>query len=275
MIKRFVISIALVSAFFGAAIAVYARWIEPARLRVVRVPVMLPRDQGDLNGMTIAFVTDTHIGPNTSTDRLDHVAERLEAIEPDLVLFGGDFICESPRYIAPAVDGFGRIARTGRLGAYAVMGNHDLSNIRERVQEPLEAQGISFLTNAAASVPFGTTTLWIVGLDDVLLGKPDAEAAYKNVPPGAPSICLWHEGDLAEKAAPFGSFLQLSGHSHGGQVRFPGIGPIATPKLGRKYVRGLHRIDEMELYVSSGVGMYRPPVRLGCPPELTIVHLVA
>jgi predicted MPP superfamily phosphohydrolase len=124
----------------------------------------------------------------------------------------------------------------------------------------------------AARTRFGD--LWIVGLDDLLLGRPDLDAAFREVPADAPCVCLWHEGDLADKAAPYGSILQLSGHSHGGQVRFPVIGPVATPRLGRRYVRGRFQIDDMELYVSSGLGMYRPPVRLNCPPELTIVQFV-
>ncbi|MDQ3444165.1 MAG: metallophosphoesterase, partial [Chloroflexota bacterium] len=107
-----------------------------------------------------------------------------------------------------------------------------------------------------------------------LLGEVDLDAAFSKVPPDGAAICLWHEGDRIEESAPYGAFLQLSGHSHGGQVRLPGIGPIAAPELGKRFLLGRYAVEDGELYVSAGLGMYRPPVRFNCPPELTIVRLI-
>ena len=163
---------------------------------------------------------------------------------------------------------------TARFGAWGVLGNHDLANLRQRVVPPLKEAGIAILVNDAASVDTDRGELWIVGIDDAQLGEVDLVRAFTDVPTDAAAICLWHEADLAEDSAPFGGFLQLSGHSHGGQVRLPGIGPIASPTMGKRYVRGRYQIDDMQLYVSSGIGVYRPPVRFNCPPELTIVRLI-
>src|SRR5690606_73782 len=168
----------------------------------------------------------------------------------------------------------GRMARTARYGAWGVMGNHDLANLRGRVMPPLEDEGISLLANQAVAVETDRGPLWIVGVDEAILGSPDLDAAFKDVPVDAAAICLWHEPDLAEKAAPYGPFLQLSGHTHGGQVRLPIIGPLAAPNMGRKYVQGRFQIEDMELYVSRGLGVYRPPVRFNCSPELTIIRLL-
>jgi predicted MPP superfamily phosphohydrolase len=198
----------------------------------------------------------------------------LEKIRPDLVLFGGDYISESPRFMADTAPYLGRMASTARYGAWGVLGNHDLANIRERVVPPLQAEGIRILANESACVETDRGGLWIVGIDDGLLGKVDVELAFAAVPPDAPAICLWHEPDRVEESAPFGAFLQLSGHSHGGQVRIPGMGPIATPILGRRFVEGRFQVGDMELYVSRGIGMYRPPVRFNCPPELTVIRLI-
>lgn len=266
--------IAWLAALVGVSIAWHARFIAPYRPRVQHVMVSLPRRHHNLAGLVIAYVADTHVGPHFAGSDLEPVVRHLEAIGPDLVLFGGDYICESPRFMAETAPMLGRMAATGRLGALAVLGNHDLANLRERVQPPLEAEGIRVLANEATRVETGRGELWIVGIDDGLIGNVDIAAAFGEVPPDAAAICLWHEPDRVEESAPFGAFLQLSGHSHGGQVRIPGIGPIATPVLGQEYVRGRYQVGDMELYVSSGLGVYRPPVRFNCPPELTVVRLI-
>ncbi len=258
----------------GAVLAWRARFVAPYRAQVRHVVVQTPRKHRNLAGLKIAFVTDTHVGPHVTPQHLEPVVRSLETIEPDIVLFGGDFICESPRFLASAVSVFGRMAATARYGAWGVMGNHDLANIRERVVPPLEAAGIRILANDAVCVETHRGGLWIVGVDDGLIGDVDLVAAFSKVPPEGAAICLWHEGDRVEESAPYGAFLQLSGHSHGGQVRLPGIGPIAAPQLGKQYPMGRYVVGDMEMYVSSGLGVYRPPVRFNCPPELTIVRLI-
>ena len=258
----------------GIVVAWRARFVTPYRARVQNVVVSLPRKHGNLSGLTIAFVTDSHVGPHVKADDLVPVAEQLERIRPDIVLFGGDYICESPRFMKQTAPLMGRMARTARYGAWGVVGNHDLANTRGRVMPPLEAEGISLLANQAVAVETDRGALWIVGVDDALLGSPDLDAAFSGVPVDAASICLWHEPDLAAKAAPYGPFLQLSGHSHGGQVRLPFVGPLSTPLLGQEYVQGRYQIEDMELYVSRGLGVYRPPVRFNCSPELSLIRLI-
>lgn len=258
----------------GLVMAWRARFVAPYRAQVRQVVVRVPRKHRNLTGLVIAFVTDTHVGPHLAASELEPVVRSLEAIKPDLVLFGGDYICESPRFMVSAAPILGRMAATARFGAWGVMGNHDLSNIRERVMPPLEAAGIRILTNEAVGVDTGQGELWIVGIDDGLVGEVDLDAAFSQMPPDGAAICLWHEGDRVEESAPYGAFLQLSGHSHGGQVRLPGLGSLAAPELGKRFPLGRYVIGDSELYVSPGLGMYRPPVRFNCPPELTIVRLI-
>lgn len=271
---RFTGVLGMLGLLLVAVLAWRARYVAPYRAEVVHVVVQLPRKHRHLAGLTIGFVTDTHVGPHFAASHLEPIVERLKIIQPDILLFGGDYICESPRFMTGAADALGRMASTARFGAWGVLGNHDLANLRERVAPALENSGIKILANKAACVATDRGELWIVGVDDAQLGDVDLVRAFTDVPTDATAICLWHEADLAEESAPFGAFLQLSGHSHGGQVRLPWIGPIATPTMGKRYVRGRYRIDDMQLYVSSGIGVYRPPVRFNCPPELTIVRLI-
>jgi predicted MPP superfamily phosphohydrolase len=274
VIRNLFALLALCSFVGGLIVAWRARFVAPYRAQVAHVVVQLPRKHGNLAGLTIVFVTDTHVGPYFAASDLEPVIERLEHIQPDIVLFGGDAICESPRFLKHTTPVLARMAKTARYGAWGVLGNHDIANTRERVVPALESAGIAVLENQAICVETDRGPLWIVGIADALLGKPDLNRAFGAVPAEAAAICLWHEPDLAGEAAPYGAFLQLSGHTHGGQVRLPGIGPIATPTLGKRFVQGRYAIGDMELYVSPGLGVYRPPVRLNCPPELTVIRLI-
>ena len=273
--RKFVRAFTLVGTFLGLAVLIYARYVEPFRPRLRHVSVQLPRKHAHLDGLRIAFVTDTHVGPNFSAKDLEPSVSLVERVRPDLVVFGGDYISESPRFIEGVVKPLSRIAASGRLGGYAVLGNHDVSNVRSRVSDALARAGICLMENESHRFEFGGGDFWLVGIDDILLGRPDLTRAFASVPADAASIAIWHEPDWAERAAPYGPFLQLSGHTHGGQIRVPGKGEIALPRLGKRYPDGRYEISDMTLLVSRGIGTYRPPMRFNCPPEVLLIHFVA
>lgn len=253
------------SVAIGALVALWARYIEPRRLSVTRLDYGGNRD----GALTIAFVTDMHIGPHTNAAAMEPVIRALEAEQPDVLLFGGDFICESPRFVHELEEPLTRMADTASIGSWGVWGNHDLANTRERIKPVLERAGVTMLVNESVEV---ADDVWVVGIDDVLLGKPDIEAAFAGLPINARSICMWHEPDVADRVAPYAPTLILSGHTHGGQIRLPFIGELATPSLGKRYVAGEYNVSGVPLYVSRGNGMYRPPVRLNCSPELVLIR---
>ena len=159
------------------------------------------------------------------------------------------------------------------LGCLAVLGNHDISTDGAKVTAALEAVGIRVLRNEAVPVNTSSGTLWTAGIDETILGNADVEKTFAAIPESAAVVALWHEPDEAADAATYGAFLQLSGHSHGGQIRLPVIGPLALPPGGRKYPAGRYQVDSLTLYTARGTGVYRPAVRLNCPPEVTLVTL--
>ena len=267
--------LALAGTVVGAAVGWYARFVHPYRLRVGHEVFQLPRQHAGLDGLTIAFVTDTHVGPHFAADDLEPVLQHLRELKPDVLLLGGDYICESPRFMEDAAIAVGEMVKTARFGAWGVLGNHDLANVRARIVGPLRDAGVHVLENEAARVATDRGELWSGGGADAMMAKPDLARTFAGIPVDAATILLWHEPDLAPFAARYAPMLQLSGHTHGGQVRLPRIGAIALPRLGRKYTSGRYLVGAMPLYVSNGIGMYRPPVRLNCPPELTVIHLVA
>jgi predicted MPP superfamily phosphohydrolase len=155
------------------------------------------------------------------------------------------------------------------------MGNHDLPLGADRVRAELERVGVCVLRNEHANVEWNGAKLAIVGIDDTIVGSADPDRAFAGIPFGTPKLALWHEADFAEEAARRGAFAQLSGHTHGGQVRLPGIGSLWLPPDGKRRDSGFFDVDGMTTYISRGLGVYRPPVRFCCPPEVTLVTLRA
>lgn len=259
----------------GAAVAYRARFINPYAPQLDRISLTLPPGHDELAGLRIGFLSDTHVGPFITGEDLAKATKLLAEAHPDLVLFGGDYISESPRHIESAARVLSALAKQARLGGIAVLGNHDYANDPERIVAALEAGGIIVLRNQAQPVETGHGTLWIAGVEEALLAKADPDATFAQIPDGAAVLALWHEPACAERTACLGAFAQLSGHSHGGQVRIPRLGPIGLPPGGKPHVIGLTDANGMPVYTSRGVGVYRPPVRLNCPPEVTLITLIA
>ncbi len=264
-------AIAVSGAVTGAAIAYQARHIAPFSATLECVDVLLPTVPYGLSELRLGFVSDTHIGPITSAKEVEGALSLLESARPDLLLLGGDYVSDSSRYIPDAAAVLGDYATALPFGAVAVLGNHDYSNDAPRVVALLEKRGIRVLRNESARVSTNSGDFWIAGIDDAILGTPDAKRAFMDIPAGAPVVALWHEPDWADETAAHGAVIQLSGHSHGGQVRLPILGTIAAPPGGRRFVSGLRYAADMPVYTTRGVGVYRPPIRLRCSPEVTLL----
>jgi predicted MPP superfamily phosphohydrolase len=249
------------------------RHVNPYRPRLEHIELPLPRCAEALDGMRIAFVTDTHIGPFTSAADLRRGLALFDDEPVDLVLLGGDYVSESNLYARSMADALAELVERASLGGIAVMGNHDLPLGADRVQAELERVGIRVLRNDASVIEWNGMRLAIAGIDDTLVGHADPDRTIASIPPGIQILTLWHEADFAEESARRGAFAQLSGHTHGGQVRLPVIGSIWLPPDGKQRDIGFFEVDGMSLYVSRGLGVYRPPVRLFCPPEVTLVTL--
>ncbi len=155
----------------------------------------------------------------------------------------------------------------------AILGNHDHWNNPDIVEAALQGRHIEVLRNRSLSVVRGQSRIWIAGVDDVVVGAANMPQTLQIVPPTETTILLAHEPDYADYASRFPVDLQFSGHSHGGQVRIPGIGAPILPALGQKYPIGLNRVGTLQVYTNRGLGVINPPVRFLCPPEVTFVTL--
>ena len=148
-----------------------------------------------------------------------------------------------------------------KSGVVAVLGNHDVDTAPGHINSVLESHGIPVLKNRSLPLERQGNRLWLAGVDDVLRGKPDLGLALKGISASERVVLLAHEPDWADYAARYHVDLQLSGHSHGGQIRIPFIGAPYLPELARKYPWGLRRIGPLTLYTNAGIGTVRIPMR--------------
>jgi predicted MPP superfamily phosphohydrolase len=235
-------------------------------------------------GLRIAQLSDIHLDEYTEPFFLRYAIEEMNHMQPDLVLLTGDFVSSGPRHKSFARGAAWQCANILReltcKQQYAVPGNHDHLVGVSGVSAALTANGIKMLTNASVPIERGGSRIWLAGLDDPLEGNPDPEtaipAAIRNVP-NEPVLLMCHAPDYADELLthPAGKAvdLMLSGHTHGGQVRFPLVGALNLPAMGEKYVEGWFRFGRLQLYVNRGIGTVGLPFRLNCPPEITMFTL--
>lgn len=259
----------------GAALAGvgwYAWRIEPRRLRITRPVVTLPDLPPAFEGYRIAHISDVHLGERMVRDHLPAVVERVNRERPDLIAITGDFATRHHNELnggAPVLAGL-----EAPDGVWAVLGNHDYYVGVRAVSALLAQAGIGLLKNAHHVIMRGSDSIVLAGLDDVLHGAPDLDTALAGAP-DAPAILMVHEPDYARVAAADSRvWIQLSGHTHGGQVCLPGLGPPVLPRLGRIYPAGRYAVGErLTLFVSRGTGTAWLAIRLNCRPEITVITL--
>ncbi len=262
-----------------AALAADTTLLEPNRPRIVRQEIALPRWPVRLEGFTIALLSDFHYDPYFSVHPLRSAIGMVNGLNAELIVLTGDFVSApffgDPAAGAAAAEPCARLLRQMKAphGLWAVMGNHDCFTDPDRVTSALRAEGIQVLVNQSVPVERDGARFWLSGVDDVLGGTPDLDGTLHAVPAGEAAVLLAHEPDYADRVAHHPVDLQLSGHSHGGQVRPPFVRPLYLPDLARKYIWGLYKIGGLTLYTNPGLGTVGVPVRWNCPPEITLLTL--
>jgi uncharacterized protein len=226
-----------------------------------------------LEGFSIVQMSDIHLLPYTRPDLLRRSVAMANALKPDLTVLTGDYVwrMRSAAFeLAPLLAGL-----NARFGVYSVMGNHDYWLDINAVQAAFDAARLPVLYNEGLAIGVGKALLYLAGVDDGQAGRPDMKLALDQAPAGAPIVLLLHEPDLADVTCldPRVS-LQLSGHTHGGQVLVPGKPPFFQPFLGKKYPYGLFKIRDLWLYTNRGLGCISVPLRINCPPEISQFILV-
>ncbi|MGO8670834.1 MAG: metallophosphoesterase [Capsulimonadaceae bacterium] len=271
--RRQLLGLAVRTATIGGVVGVYGAGIEANRLMVEHTVVHLPRWPREADGLRIGLLSDFHCDYDQAVIRTRRAVAMLAALHPDVVFVAGDFISDGTdrRYLRPTVRALAPLASIGR-GAYAILGNHDWWGGMQEILDGLLARaGFAVLRNQSLMMP-GVDGAYIVGVDDALVGAIDVERALRGVPPHAAKLLVMHEPDFADEVGE-GFDLQISGHSHGGQIRLPWLPVLHAPAYGTKYPEGLKRAQNHLVYTTRGVGMIGPQIRTFCPPEVTLLTL--
>ena len=274
----------------GLVLAGVYPFAEAKYCRILRQEIAVPRLPASFDGLRVVFLADTHHGPCVPLVYLRRAMAQANALRPDLILLGGDYVQQYPypwlpkpgEYVEDAIRLFG--ALRAPLGVFAVLGNHDnKSGLRARIQTLLAQQGVRELTNTGVwlrrsedNAPPEQSRLRLCGVDDLTTSVPNLPAALADATAQDAAILLTHNPDYVEEELrdPRVS-LVLCGHTHGGQVVVPFYGPPIVPSIfGQKYAHGLVQGPAGNtVFVTRGVGTILPPVRFLCPPEIALLTL--
>jgi predicted MPP superfamily phosphohydrolase len=246
-----------------------ARLIEPSI--VVRHETFdLPKALGDAEALRIGFAADFHAGPTTALKTIELACAALCDAAPDLILLGGDFVSLRGEDAERLLDPLRQLRAP--LGTFAVLGNHDIWTNADLVQSVLDRAGVQLLHNEAVCLPAPFDRTMVIGLDDHFSGMPDAARVAWD--PALVNLLLIHQpsGILDAAGRPFD--VAMAGHTHAGQIVFPGGIAFVVPEgvLSREYLYGRYEIaPHQHLLVSSGVGNSLLPLRFGAPAEVVII----
>jgi predicted MPP superfamily phosphohydrolase len=245
---------------------------EAGWIKIERPTLPLPRLPRAFDGTTVAFLTDIHHGPYVSLDSVAAIVRTTLALQPDLVLLGGDYSSKDGKYVRPCFEVLAGL-RAPR-GVYGVLGNHDYWHGLAETKAEFRAAGITELTNSGVWLTRRGERFRLAGVDDLWEGRPDLAAALGDASQADACLLVSHNPDFAETLRDARVGLVLSGHTHGGQVVVPGYGaPIVPSRYGQKYLKGLVEAPATKVYVSRGLGTVTPPMRYNSRPELTLITL--
>jgi predicted MPP superfamily phosphohydrolase len=256
----------------------YAKYIEPRMLVTTRVTLRtrLPA------GLRIAVVSDLHVGPIVGDAFVRRIAERVQSLQPDLIVLPGDFLSGEESDLA-LLDALRHLRSP--LGVFAVNGNHDTGNYdfspghsrADRTHELttfLAERGIRMLHNEAVRMSFRGQAFTLAGIEEVWLERSDLAGTLRDIPAEEPLLLLSHQPDIILDPASHRAQLIVSGHMHGGQIRLPFIGSLVPlpSDLGRRFSQGIFRVTEdSTLLVSRGIGLAFP-LRFLAWPEVVLIE---
>lgn len=272
----------------GAGAAVGGAWSASLysssffdKLQVTEYNFQSPHWPKNYPPLTIAFLTDLHVGcQSVGFDELRKIVDQVNAMNCDIILLGGDYLTSKDikpwqPYYDPEPIAAVLAPLDAPLGVFSVLGNHDWYNDGPGVWKALQRQGIQVLENKPVFIPYGRGGFWVVGLADHLTRVPQYKKTMRRAYGGHPKIVLSHD-PITFEDMPDNAMLQLSGHTHGGQVTVPFIGPMVSPTPGTPmdWFYGMVEKEGRHMIVSSGVGTSRLPIK-NTPCEVVKITITA
>ncbi|MGM9928234.1 MAG: metallophosphoesterase [Bacillus sp. (in: firmicutes)] len=255
----------------------YGRYLEPTWTQITNYIIPHKNIPKGFSGLKIVQFSDTHLGFQYTLKQLKKTITRINALHPDIIVFTGDLMDKPNEFNQKEAVSAALSHLQAPLGKICIYGNHDHGGYGTTAyEEIMKNSGFTILKNTNMVVKNAEQQpIFIAGIDDAMLGKPNWDQTMQNIPHDSFCILLSHAPDFADRASTYPISLQLSGHSHGGQVQIPFLGALATPPYAKKYYEGMYHISSLQLYVNRGLGTTRIPIRFFARPELTLFTLQA
>jgi hypothetical protein len=275
--RRFLRMALLAAASMPFAIPAYGAVAARSRKVVERVIVPIAGLPPQLDGLTIAQMSDIHVGMFTRESQVREYVEIVNSLNPDVVALTGDFVATKSSQAEPFINAISTLK--AKYGVYGILGNHDLfSNAGELIGSGFARLGFKLLRGANEMIDVEGAKLNIIGVDYIGFDSRirSVDDALRGIPTDGTTVLLLHSPQLFPQAARAGIHLTLSGHTHGGQIALNIGDLILTPaRLSTMFIAGLFKIGNSHLYVNRGLGTTGPPIRIGAPPEITHITLKA
>jgi predicted MPP superfamily phosphohydrolase len=270
--RQFLTGVAAAPLVGVSAISAYARFVEPYHYEVSETDIFLRDLPESFEGFRITQLTDVHHSRIVGVDEVHRIVNLANLTKPDLIALTGDYTTSYRRYIEPCAEALGGL--NAPEGVWAVLGNHDHYTDPELTTKALKHERIAVLNNANTTLRRGSDLLQLSGIDDWSWAGTNWSRALYGLDQKRSTVLLSHQPIVLDFAESENVGLILSGHTHGGQIDLPLIGPparFATSEL--KYAQGLFRRGDTQLYVSRGTGVIGLPVRFGVRPEIAVLRL--
>lgn len=263
------------SGFLGSAAAAvgafgYGSLIERTRLVIERVQCPVDNPQyAHLRGFRIGLLSDIHFDDFGSPKLVEKAVTYLNREQVDVILLTGDFISDDTQVMPQLTPLLAELK--ANQGIYSVFGNHDRWHESDLVAQALTQAGVKHLVNETVQLP----EVAICGLDTSWGGRPAIKSTFNQAETNKPIVVGWHEPDTFDRYQDDRVVLQLSGHTHGGQVCAPFFDELILPPYGKKYPKGMFKNERSSfLYVNRGLGVNGVPARFMCSPEITVIEMV-
>ncbi len=227
-----------------------------------------------LAGMKIIFLADFHHSEIVSRRFIRKIVNKVNDLQPDLIILGGDYVSSRKRYIRPLFQILKDLK--AKLGVYGVIGNHDYQVSKTEILREMRNANIISLDNEAYWIKYNHEKFKIGGVADYLYDKPEIGNTINDVTDDDFVILVSHNPDYVEEVKNYHIDLMLSGHTHGGQVTIFGLyAPSIPSKYNQKYLTGLKRVLNTKLIISNGLGVVGLPIRFFAPPQIVLVELIS